>query len=69
MTDTNSPETCKHELIFSPKLDDAASCARCGAIALIETREHKNGAAHITWVSAARTASGTSAIAELAMSD
>lgn len=45
-------QSCKHQLVFSAALDHAASCARCGAIALIERRDSLDGAARITWIAA-----------------
>ncbi len=47
---SNPQNICNHQLIFTSSLDHAACCARCGAIALIE---HKDGEAHIKWISTA----------------
>jgi hypothetical protein len=43
-------ESCNHQLTFAASLDDAATCARCGAIALIERREPGDGATRIRWI-------------------
>ncbi len=55
ITYVSADHTCKHQLVFSAALDHAASCARCGAIALIARRDTMDGAAHITWIAAERT--------------
>ena len=65
----NPPDTCEHQLIFTPALDHAATCARCGAIALIEPHEHQDGAASITWLRAAHETPASNAFTELTTSD
>ena len=45
---------CDHQLIFQPALDHAATCARCGAIVLLASRQHDERAVRIEWVRAAQ---------------
>jgi len=47
MNDAEVP--CEHQLIFAPSLEHAATCARCGAIALIAPHDANDGAARIDW--------------------
>lgn len=39
MKDPNNPAVCDHQVVFSPTLEHAAVCKRCGAIALISPRD------------------------------
>jgi hypothetical protein len=41
---------CEHQLIFSPALDDAPSCARCGAIVLIAPPRHDEYGVRLEWL-------------------
>ncbi len=66
MDSSSQPATCNHELVFSPALDHAAVCKRCGAIALISPRDGHLSLARIRWImpSAAPAASAGGPAAE-----
>jgi hypothetical protein len=50
MDSTGHAAICNHELVFSPALDHAAVCRRCGAIALISPRDGQKALAAIRWI-------------------
>ncbi len=50
MNNPCNPATCEHQLVFSPALEHAAVCKRCGAIALISPRDGQYTLAAIKWI-------------------
>jgi hypothetical protein len=54
---------CEHQLIFSPALDDAATCARCGAIVLIAPPRHDESGVRLEWLPSERTGFAGEAVA------
>jgi len=61
MSKNTNPAACEHQLVFSPSLEHAAVCKRCGAIALIIPRDGQATNA-IKWVlPGAVTANGAGA--------
>ncbi len=50
MDNPRNPATCDHQLVFSPALEHAAVCKRCGAIALISPRDGRDALAGIRWI-------------------
>ena len=52
MERTTQPTACQHQLVFLPSLDDAASCARCGAIVLIAPQTANEHGVTLEWLPA-----------------
>lgn len=63
MSKNANPAVCEHQLVFSPTLEHAAVCKRCGAIALITPRDGQATNA-IKWVQPAVAAGAGSPAAE-----